>query len=358
MASTQQISPASHYGSGVPKVRLPLAQEGPQHDGPLRAADMAAMRALRWARIAFGVCFAINLGLHFHPHYAAHLAAHFARSTTGTLVQPPWRAAWRGAVWVVLSAVGVNKALALLFGIEALLTVALLTGWALPALGWLGLVYELFLWSTLGGGAASAAALVYALGFALLLLLRAWQGSAWSGAGLRRPASRRVRWAFWLTGLLWATAAWAAWQPAIGLHLSESLAQAQSAAPDWQVEWIAIWTGLGHALGMEVLAALVSGVGSLIAAGLLLAPWLSRGSRRMLLRGGWVFSLLAWSLHGGFGVWTLGQADLLSGAAIGVVLFALLLSAQHWLEDVPVTTRVDPPTRRAADQPGVGVGRL
>lgn len=118
MASTQQISPASHYGSGVPKVRLPLAQEGPQHDGPLRAADMAAMRALRWAHIAFGVCFAINLGLHFHPHYAAHLAAHFARSTTGTLVQPPWRAAWRGAVWVVLSAVGVNKALALLFGID------------------------------------------------------------------------------------------------------------------------------------------------------------------------------------------------------------------------------------------------
>ncbi|WP_179947950.1 hypothetical protein [Thiomonas intermedia] len=358
MASTQQISPASRHGSGVPQVRLPLPQAEPQHEGPRRAADVAAMRALRWARIAFGVCFAINLGLHFHPHYVAHFAAHFARPTAGTLVQPPWRAAWRGAVWLVLSAVGVNKALALLFGIEALLTVGLLTGWAFPPLGWLGLAYELFLWSTLGGGAASAAALVYALGFALLLLLRAWQGSAWSGAALGRPASRRVRWAFWLTGLLWAATAWAAWQPAIGAHLSASLAQAQRAAPDWQIEWIDLWTGLGHALGMEVLAVLVTAVGSLIAAGLLLAPWLSRGSRRMLLWGGWGFSLLAWSLHGGFGVWTLGHADLLSGAAIGAVLFALLLSAQHWLEDVPVTTRADPPTRRAADQPGVDVGWL
>ena len=55
MASTQQISPASHHGSGVPKVRLPLAQAGPPHDGPIGAADMAAMRALRWVRIAFGV---------------------------------------------------------------------------------------------------------------------------------------------------------------------------------------------------------------------------------------------------------------------------------------------------------------
>ena len=72
--------------------------------------------------------------------------------------------------------------LALLFGIEALLTVGLLTGWGFPAMGWLGLAYELLVWSALGGGGAGAAALVYALGFALLLLLRAWQGSAWSDA--------------------------------------------------------------------------------------------------------------------------------------------------------------------------------
>ena len=357
MASTQQISPASHHGSGVPKVRLPLPTTEPRPDAPSRWNDLAAMRALRWARIVFGVCFAFNLGLHFHPEYAAHLAA-IARQAGDAGIQSSWQAALQGAVWHVFSAIGVKEALALLFGIEALLTVGLLTGWAFPVLGWLGLAYEGLMWGVLGGGAASRVTIVYALGFALLLLLRAWQGSAWSDAALRRPAALRVRWAFWLTAILWATAAWAAWQPSLGMRLSQSLALAQTTASGWQAEWIAVWMELGHAMGIELLAVFVAGVGSLIALGLFLAPWLSRSSRQALLWGGGVFSLLAWSLHGGWGVWTLGRGDLISGAAIGALLFAMLLGAQDWLAEPPVAAPFDAQARRASDQSGVDIGRL
>lgn len=342
MAFTQQNSSAPPHGHGVPHVRLPLVQADAEKAGPPGVADQAAMRALRWLRLVFGVCFAINLGLHLHPQYAAQ----FARQAADVAAQPHWLAVWDGAVWRVLSAAGVSKGLALLFGIEALLTVGLLTGWGFPAMGWLGLAYELLVWSALGGGVAGAAALVYALGFALLLLLRAWQGSAWSDAMLRRPGLLRVRWAFWLVGLLWAALAWMAWQPGLGLRLSDALIQAQIYAPGWQAEWIAFWAGLGHALGMGGFAKLIALVDTLIAAGLLLAPWLPCGLRRWLLRGGLIFSLLAWSLSGALGIFSGSQAGMLSAAAIGAWLFGLLLAAHPWLEAALLRVSTAPPERR------------
>jgi hypothetical protein len=240
----------------------------------------------------------------------------------------------------------VSKGLALLFGIEALLTVGLLTGWGFPVMGWLGLAYELLVWSALGGGGAGAAALVYALGFALMLLLRAWQGSAWSDAMLRRPDLPRVRWAFWLAGLLWAAIAWTAWQPGLGLRLSDALIQAQAHAPNGQAEWVAFWAGLGYAFGMGTFAVLIAVIDTLIAAGLLLSPWLPCWLRRMLLWSGLIFSLLAWSLSGALGIFPGSQADMLSAAAIGAWLFGLLLAAHSWLEAAPVRVSTAPPEMR------------
>ncbi len=342
MAFTQQNSSAPQHGNGVPHVRLPVVQTGAEKAGPPGVADQAAMRVLRWLRLVFGVCFAINLGLHFHPQYAAQ----FARQAADVVAQPHWLAVWDGAVWRVLSAAGVSKGLALLFGIEALLTVGLLTGWGFPAMGWLGLAYELLVWSALGGGGAGAAALVYALGFALLLLLRAWQGSAWSDAALRRPGLSQVRWALWLVGLLWAAIAWTAWQPGLGLRLSDALIQAQAHAPNGQAEWIAFWAGLGQALGMDEFAVLIAVIDTLIAAGLLLAPWLPCWLRRLLLWSGLIFSLLAWSLNGALGVFPGSYSDTLSAAAIGAWLFEFLLAAHPWLEAAPPRVMTAPPEMR------------
>ncbi len=341
MAFTQQNSSAPQHGHGVPHVRLPLVQADAEKTGPPGMADQAAMRALRWLRLVFGVCFAINLGLHLHPQYAAQ----FARQAADAAAQPHWLAVWDGAVWRVLSASGVSKGLALLFGVEALLTVGLLTGWGFPAMGWQGLAYELLVWSALGGGAGTVA-LVYALGFALLLLLRAWQGSAWSDAALCRPGLSQVRWAFWLVGLLWIAIVWTAWQPGLGLRLSDALIQAQAHAPNGQAEWIAAWAGLAQALGMGAFAVLIALVDTLIAAGLLLAPWLPRRSRCWLLWSGLIFSLLAWSLSGALGIFPRSQADTLGAAAIGAWLFGLLLAAHPWLDAAPTGVATAPPEMR------------
>ena len=341
MAFTQQNSSAPQHGHGVPHVRLPLVQADAEKAGPPGMADQTAMRALLWLRLVFGVCFAVNLGLHLHPQYAAQ----FARQAADAAAQPHWLAVWDGAVWRVLSAAGVSKGLALLFGVEALLTVGLLTGWGFPAMGWLGLAYELLVWSALGGGAGTVA-LVYALGFALLLLLRAWQGSAWSDAALRRPGLSQMRWAFWLVGLLWIAIVWTVWQPGLGLRLSDALIQAQAHAPNGQAEWIAAWAGLAQALGMGAFAVLIALVDTLIAAGLLLAPWLPHRSRRWLLWSGLIFSLLAWSLSGALGIFPRSQADTLSAAAIGAWLFGLLLAAHPWLDAAPPGVATAPPEMR------------
>jgi hypothetical protein len=340
----------------VRHVALPLDATSPRTP-LLGAEDHAAMRALSWARIVFGVFFAINLGLHFNPQYAVQFAANVSHAAQAA--QAPWLGAWAAGVLQVMTFVGMSKAVALLFGVEALLTVGLLTGWGFPALAWTGLVYELFLWSTLGGlggpytsGATDpGTAIVYALGFALLLLLRGWQGAAWSAAALRRPDRLRVRWAFWLFGLLWAFDAWWKWQPGFLQHFSEFLTSAQVGQPSWIAEWIAVFIGLGHAIGMKQFAVLAALTETAIAVGLLLAPWLPDLLRRLVLWGGLVYSLLLWSTAEGFGGpygpgFTGNKGDVLGTTTVYALLFLFLLAAQSWLRSAP------PPEAAASTQQG------
>jgi hypothetical protein len=332
-------------GSGVRHVDLALNAR-PQA-ARLVAEDHAAMRALGWVRIAFGVFFAINLGLHFNPQYAAQFAAN-VRHAALAAGQPHWLGVWAESVLQIMGAIGMPKAVALLFGIEALLTVSLLTGWGLPTLAWVGLVYELLMWSLLGGlggpytsGATDpGTAIVYALGFALLLLLRGWQGAAWSDAPLRRPGRLRVRWAFWLFGLLWAFDAWWKWQPGFLQHFSSYLTSAQAGQPAWIAEWIAVFIGLGHVIGMERFAVLAALTETAIAAGLLLAPWLPDWLRRLVLWGGLLYSLLLWSTAEGFGGpygpgFTGNKGDVLGTTTVYALLFLFLLAAQVWLRRAP-----------------------
>ena len=354
MSSTdQQPNLLVQPDHGVRHVNLPLEMKTSRAPS-LGAEDHAAMRALNWARIALGVFFAINLGLHFNAQYAAQFASN-ARHAALAAGQPHWLGVWVDAVLRVMAAVGMSKAVALLFGIEALLTVGLLIGWGFPALAWVGLVYELFLWSVLGGlggpytsGATDpGTAIVYALGFALLLLLRAWQGAAWSNAPLRRPDRLRVRWAFWLFGLLWAFDAWWKWQPGFLQHFASYLTGAQAGQPAWIAEWIAVFIGLGHVIGMEHFAVLAALAETAIAAGLLLAPWLPELLRRAVLWGGLIYSLLLWSTAEGFGGpygpgFTGNKGDVLGTTTVYALLFLFLLAAQSWLRRAPPPD--EPPT--------------
>lgn len=352
--------------TAVRHVAMPLAlQPRPRVSAvPLAAGDHLSMRRLTWVRIAFGVFFAINLGLHFNPQYAAHFALD-VQHAAGAAGQPEWLGFWAGSVLHGMQAVGMDKALAVLFGIEALLTVGLLTGWGFPALGWLGLVYELFLWSTIGGlggpytsGATDpGTAIVYALGFALILLLRAWQGAAWAEPTLQRPAMLRVRWSYWLFGLLWAFDAWWKWQPGFLQHVDGFLASAQAGQPAWIVEWIAAFIGLAHAIGAGRFALLAALAETAIAAGLLLSPWLPALWRRLALWGGLTYSLVLWTTAEGFGGpygpgFTGNKGDVLGTTTVYALMFLFLLAAQYWLSPADVPARQE--ERRAWSKAGPG----
>ena len=73
--------------TAVRHVAMPLALQSPPRasEAALAAGDHLGMRRLTWVRIAFGVFFAINLGLHFSPQYAAHFAldVQYAASAAG-----------------------------------------------------------------------------------------------------------------------------------------------------------------------------------------------------------------------------------------------------------------------------------
>jgi hypothetical protein len=341
MSSLEQPSLHTVSGGGVPHVALPLP---PAASGEPSAPDRVAMRRLRWARIAFGVFFAINLGLHFAPPYAAQFAVHVQQAAQAP-GQPHWLGVWAQEVLNVMGAVGMPRAMAVLFGVEALLTVGLLTGWGFPALAWLGLVYELVMWSTVGGlggpytsGATDpGTAIVYALGFALLLLLRGWQGAAWAGTPLRPPGRLRVIAAFWLFGALWAFDAWWKWQPGFLQHFAGYLTSAQAGQPGWIAEWIAVFIGLGQAIGMRQFAVLAALAETALAAGLLLSPWLPTAWRRIVLWGGLLYSLLLWSTAEGFGGpygpgFTGNKGDVLGTASVYALMFLFLLAAHTWLQ--------------------------
>lgn len=307
------------------------------------AADRRCSRRLAWVRVAFGVFFAVNLGFHFSPEYAARFALDVTHAATAA-GQPQWLGAWAASVLGAMRAVGMNAALAAMFGLEALLTVALLTGWGFPVLGWVGLGYELLLWSTVGGlggpyvaGATDpGTAIVYALGFAFVLLLRAWQGTAWAESKPRPPQALRVRLAYWLFGLLWAFDAWCKWQPGFLDQAGSLLASAQAGQPGWIVDWIGWFVGLAHVVGTRRFAILIALAETAIAAGLLLAPRLPAAWIRLTLLGGLGYSLLVWTTAEGFGGpygpgFTGNRGDVLGTTTVYALLFAFLLAARPWL---------------------------
>lgn len=339
--SDRPVVPAPALHRIAAPVRVPSRSPLPEDAGV--ASDRRRMRRLAWARIAFGVFFAVNLGFHFSPDYAARFALD-AMHAAGAAGQPQWLGIWVAAVLAAMREVGLNAALAAMFGLEALLTVALLTGWGFPALGWIGLGYELFLWATLGGlggpytaGATDpGTAIVYALGFAFVLLLRAWQGTVWAEPTRQLPQLLRVRLTYWLFGLLWAFDAWCKWQPGFLGHLGSVLASAQAGQPGWVVDWIGAFIGLAHAVGTGRFAILIALVETAIAAGLLLAPWLPAAWTRLTLLGGLGYSLLVWTTAEGFGGpygpgFTGNRGDVLGTTTVYALLFAFLLAARPWL---------------------------
>ncbi|SCC92665.1 conserved membrane hypothetical protein [Thiomonas sp. X19] len=309
----------------------PLHHTGPHH--PTQARLLGAVRIL------FGLFFLVNLLLHFSPAYAAQFIPDMLRAAQAT-GQPAWLGQWAAQVLAVFQFVGPGRALALMFGIETLLTLGLLTGLGFPALGWLGLVYELFLWSTIGGlggpyvsGATDpGTAIVYALGFVVILLTRAWQGASWWQGEARAPSREALRLAFLLFGALWAFDAWWKWQPGFLGQIASFFSAAQAGQPSWVVNWIALFILLMQAIGPFVFAVLAALTESAVAISVLFAHRLPLKWLRIALVLGLVYSLVLWTTAEGFGGpygpgFTGNKGDVLGTTSVYAIIFLFLLAA-------------------------------
>ncbi len=283
--------------------RLPDPQSSPRD----ATQSTHGLRLLRLARWLFGLVFALNLGLQWQPAAvgAIERGVHAAMVSAAWGWQRDWAAVAAGA----LHSVGATAVAAAWFGLQTLLALSLLTSWGLPLLALVGLAAELLVWSAVGGFALTgvgATGLVYALGFALLLLLRAWQGAAWARTALAAaPSLWRLSLAFWLVGSMWLLQMWHA---AAGGLIAPAQAgvtlAAPAQAPGWPVveavhaEVQSMLHGLVLALGRPAFAViggeLLRLVILLIGLGVLVAPLLPRAVRRMALWLALVFSLVAW----------------------------------------------------------------
>ena len=277
------MEPKPHSPSDHPaRVRL---------TAPDQAAAWRRQRARRLAtaaRWAMGILLACNLGLHGSAGYAqAWLPGlqHLAAADSG------WMAAWAQMGAQGVQAVGAARVAAAQFGVDTLLAFALLTGWWLPALAWLGLIDALLQWSVIAGFDPTAPQLALALGFAMLWLLRGWEGASWAEASdSPRPGdaapthtARRVYGALWLLAVFWGVQSLALWLQVVRpAQAAAPLVVAASGRPDWVVEAQSLFHGLQLAIdhpawfwGLAVMA-----TATLV--GLLIAVW-RPGSRHPLL---------------------------------------------------------------------------
>ncbi|MDE2185599.1 MAG: hypothetical protein KGJ76_02430 [Betaproteobacteria bacterium] len=317
-------------------VRADWRADHPLHHGGLHHPTQA--RLLGAVRILFGLFFLVNLLLHFNPVYAAQFIPDMLR-TAQAMGQPAWLGQWVDQVLAVFQLVGPARALALMFGIETLLTLGLLTGLGFPALGWLGLVYELLLWSTIGGlggpyvsGATDpGTAIVYALGFVVILLTRAWQGASWWQGQAKAPSRDALRLAFLLFGALWAFDAWWKWQPGFLGQMASFLGAAQAGQPGWIVSWIGLFVLVMRTIGPFAFAVLAALTESAVAISVLFAHRLPLKWLRIALVLGLLYSLMLWTTAEGFGGpygpgFTGNKGDVLGTTNVYSIIFLFMLA--------------------------------
>lgn len=288
--------------AAVQRSRLP----DPQPSGSPHETTPPA-RGLRLARWLFGLLFAFNLGLQWQP--AAVGAIERSLRVAASSAAWDWQRDWAAMAAAAVHSVGASVWAAAWFGLQTLLALSLLTGWGLPLLAWVGLAAEGLVWSTVGGFALTgvgASGLVYALGFALLLLLRAWQGAAWARpAAAAAPSPWRLSLAFWLVGAMWLLQMWQVVSGGVFAAAQAGVpATAAAPAPGWPVveavhaEVQSMLQGLLLALGRPAFAViggeLLRLMIALIGLGVLVAPLLPRAVRRTALGLALISSLVAW----------------------------------------------------------------
>ncbi|MHB8563709.1 MAG: hypothetical protein ACYDDA_07120 [Acidiferrobacteraceae bacterium] len=252
-------------------------------------------------RVIFGVVWAINTALEANH---AYIARFLPSITTRIAGQPAMVQAYlRGAIATIRTVGAAHVAMATI-GVDAVLTVTLLTGiWLRPA-SWLGIVYSLLLWSTVGGfggpftvGATDpGTAIVYALVFLCVLVVPSDARLRVTGPASTSGTHRGIEVVRVLFGLLWAFDTYWKWQPDFLKNGLSLLPEAQVGQPHWIVVYIGFFISVLGFFGPFVFGIGVALTESAFALSLLL-----KRAQGILLPLGALYSLVLWTTAEGWG---------------------------------------------------------
>lgn len=285
--------------------------------------------------LLFGAICLVNAVLHLQPAYRTHFL--FNLGADWAPGQPAWLAAWGHATAAGVQMLGVGAVVTAMVAVEFTLALSLLTGAWLSRLAWVGVVYNLWLWSTVGGlgGPYSSGAtdpgtsIVYVLAFALVLLTHAWRSlSPLRDGPAQTPAAWKLRLGEIAFGLLWAFDAYWKWQPEFLRHGVDNLAAAQVGQPGWIVAYIGFFVGAIQIVGPLVFGLAIAAVESAIALALL-----SGRALEWMLPLGAIYSFVLWTTAEGWGGpyaagATGNKGDVLGTATIYVLVFLFLIAAR------------------------------
>jgi hypothetical protein len=254
-------------------------------------------------RIVFGLIWVLNTWFQANSAYIDHL---FLQSfNAGISGQPAWLAGYTQAVIHAIQAMGAARVAVATVVIDGLLALSLITGLWLRFFAWVGIAYNLFMWSTVGGlggpytqGTTDpGTAIVYALAFVFVLLTRSWARLSLAPGKVRGELSGRLySIGRFLFGLLWAFDAFWKWHPYFLYHAESYLVQSQKGQPAWIVAYIQIFIGIIQAVGPLTFGLIAAIVETLIAGSLLFKKGLN-----YMLPLGFIYSFGLWTTAEGWG---------------------------------------------------------
>ncbi len=283
-------------------------------------------------RIIFGVIWAVNTALEANAPYVNHFLASITKRVAG---QPDIIRAYMHFVIRGVEFLGPPNVAMATVVVDGLLAVALLTGVGLRPWARFGVIYSLFLWSTVGGfggpyvaGATDpGTAIVYALTFFTILSVPSEQRLTLGGHSARVVETREIEVVRILFGLLWAFDAFWKWQPAFLEHSLSYLRAAQVGQPGWIVAYIGLFI---HLLG--IVGPMTFGIFAAVTETVLAISLLTKRGEKWFLPIGFFYSFGVWTTAEGWGgPYSLGstgnRGDMLGTANMYMIVYLYLMVA-------------------------------
>ncbi|MGA7800615.1 MAG: hypothetical protein WCC36_07365 [Gammaproteobacteria bacterium] len=296
-------------------------------------------------RVVFGIVWLINAWFQVQSIYLGHFLNWFAENHAG---ESSWLHAYIGWVFHGILATGTLPVEITIAVVDILLALSLLTGLWLRFFGIVGIVYSLFVWSTMGalgepystGSTDPGAGIVYAIAFVFIMLAASVETqepvpAAGEAGGDTKPSGPLDRFALGriLFGLLWAFDASWKWHPYFFGHFASYVSQAEAGQPAWIVAYDHFVVHIINLIGPGISGLLVAILETLIAISLLSGKWL-----RIFLPLGTLFALGIWTTAEGwggpYGAGSTGMpGNLIGNAVLYAFLFAFLMAVYYPLHN-------------------------